>query len=93
MRSRFTAYARRDADYVLRTWHPTTRPATLELPDDVAWGGLQVVATSRGGVGDAVGTVHFRASYRTASGRDVLEEVSRFERLGGEWVYVAGEIR
>ena len=35
MRSRYSAYARRDADYILRTWHPTTRPRRLEFEPDL----------------------------------------------------------
>lgn len=27
MRSRYTAFALRDEDYLFRTWHPRTRPA------------------------------------------------------------------
>ena len=36
MRSRFTAFALGDADYLLRTWHPDTRPESLELDPDSA---------------------------------------------------------
>lgn len=93
MRSRFTAYALGDLDYVRRTWHPDTVPADLEIDDGVAWVGLQILATAGGRAGDAVGTVHFRAAYRAPSGRDVLEEVSRFERVAGQWRYRDGDIR
>lgn len=90
MRSRFTAYARGDVDHVLRTWHPRTRPADLVLDDDLAWVALQIVSATDGG---PVGTVHFRASYRSPTGRGVLEETSRFERVDGEWRYVDGDVR
>ena len=33
MRSRYCAYVRGNADYLLATWHPTTRPAQLTLGD------------------------------------------------------------
>lgn len=93
MRSRFTAYALRDARHLLRTWHPSSRPEELDLDGAVAWVGLQVVDATRGGEGDSTGTVHFRASYRSASDRGVLEEVSTFVRNAGVWFYVAGDTR
>ena len=34
MRSRFTAFSIKDAAYLLETWHPSTRPAEIDLDDD-----------------------------------------------------------
>ncbi len=87
MRSRYSAFVRREAGYLLATWHPRTRPADLDLDDDVAWTGLEVLATEAGGPGDATGVVEFVAHH--AGGR--LHERSRFERRAGRWVYVDGE--
>lgn len=40
-----------------------------------------------------IGVVEFRAHWSDASGRSgVMHEVSRFERRGGRWVYVDGEV-
>ena len=36
MRSRYSAFVVLDAGYLLRTWHPETRPASLELDPDHA---------------------------------------------------------
>ncbi|PFG20919.1 SEC-C motif-containing protein [Serinibacter salmoneus] len=92
MRSRFTAYALGDLAYVARTWHPSTRPADLSPDPDTTWVALQIVETTAGRESDDTGTVHFRASFRTPTGRDVLEEISRFTRQNGAWVYVDGDI-
>lgn len=92
MRSRFTGYAIGAMDYVARTWHPSTRPSDLSVDPKTTWVALQIVETAAGGERDDTGTVHFRASFRTPTGRNVLEEVSRFTRLNGAWVYVDGEI-
>ena len=86
MRSRYTAYARGDAAYVLATWHPTTRPADLRLDPALRWQGLEVVH-ARGGLLDVEGEVEFRA--RSSGG--VLAERSRFVRDGGRWTYLRGE--
>ena len=37
MRSRYTAYARRDGAYLSATWHPTTRRVDLGLDGKFAW--------------------------------------------------------
>lgn len=44
MRSRYTAYTLQREDYLLASWHPSTRPSTLGLAEDEAtkWLGLEV---------------------------------------------------
>jgi SEC-C motif-containing protein len=91
MRSRYTAYVRRDEAYLLRTWKTSHRPASLDL-DDTVWLGLEVLSTDAGGVDDARGTVEFVAYYDGVGGAvQALRESSRFARVAGAWVYVDGE--
>ncbi|MFD5339988.1 YchJ family protein [Streptomyces hawaiiensis] len=87
MRSRYCAFVKGDAGYLLRTWHPRTRPGTLELDPGTRWTGLEILGTGDGSAFHSTGTVEFRASYRGGS----LHERSGFERVDGAWVYVAGE--
>ncbi|MCK8436226.1 hypothetical protein G3I77_25370 [Streptomyces sp. D2-8] len=87
MRSRYCAFVKGDAGYLLRTWHPRTRPARLELDPGMRWTGLEILGASDGSAFHSTGTVEFRASYRGGS----LHERSRFERVDGAWVYVDGE--
>ena len=42
MRSRFSAFARGDAGYLLRSWHPSTRPTSLDLDDGLRAGLFQM---------------------------------------------------
>lgn len=90
MRSRFTAFATGDTAYLLRTWHPSTRPARLDLDPDVRWYRLDVLRTERGGLLDPAGTVEFSAYHRGPDGAGAQHEVSRFVREGGAWCYVDG---
>ena len=95
MRSRFCAFARRDAAYLIRTSDPLTR-AKLRARDFHAsfartWTRLEIVASAAGGPQDATGVVRFRAHYRTGDGDGVHEETSRFARSAGEWVYLDGK--
>ncbi|MFI0811743.1 YchJ family protein [Streptomyces echinatus] len=87
MRSRYSAFVRGDAAYLLRTWHPRTRPGRLDLDPRTKWTGLEILDTAEGSAFHPTGTVTFRASYRGSS----LHERSRFERVDGAWVYVDGE--
>jgi SEC-C motif-containing protein len=86
MRSRYAAYVVGDTDYVLRTWHPRTRPAQLDLREAPQWRGLTVLATADGREGDSIGEVEFTAEYHGG----VMHERSRFVRRAGRWVYVDG---
>lgn len=76
----------------MRTWHPTTRPAHLELDDDVTWYRLDVRTTSGGGPFDTRGTVEFEAFHLGPGGRGSLHEVSRFVRDADGWQYVDGVV-
>ncbi|RZS91522.1 SEC-C motif-containing protein [Motilibacter rhizosphaerae] len=93
MRSRFTAYARADVAHLLRTWHPTTRPARLVLDPDLAWERLVVLDVVPGGLFDDTGEVEFVATYRQGGRRGRLAERSRFTRVEGAWAYVDGDVR
>ncbi|GAA3532671.1 UPF0225 protein [Aeromicrobium flavum] len=92
MRSRFAAFQRADRDWLLRTWHPSTRPVDLDLSDNPRWRGLQVLDTEAGGPEDDQGVVEFRASYVTDGELGILHERSRFVREDGRWFYVDGDL-
>lgn len=91
MRSRYAAFVEGREDYLLETWDPETRPASLVLDPAQRWLGLTLRATEAGGPEDIEGRVEFVARSRVA-GRGVrLHERSRFRRIDGRWVYVDGE--
>ncbi len=90
MRSRFSAFAVRDEAYLLRTWHPTTRPAAVGLDPAVRWLGLEVLDSTDGGPFGGEGIVEFRARYAKAGRMGELHERSRFVRHHNAWTYVDG---
>ncbi|MDQ0828132.1 SEC-C motif-containing protein [Arthrobacter sp. B2I5] len=92
MRSRYSAFVLLDEDYLLRTHHPSTAPAGLDLDPAMQWRRLDILATSGGGPFDTAGTVEFKAYYRHGRERGVLHENSRFVREHGRWLYVDGDI-
>ncbi|MBS1905118.1 MAG: YchJ family protein [Actinobacteria bacterium] len=92
MRSRYTAFAIGAAAYLLRSWHPSTRPASVDIDPGVRWLRLDILAKAGGGPFDTEGIVEFEAIHRDAAGRGVLHERSRFVREGGRWLYVDGDV-
>lgn len=92
MRSRYTAYALGHEEYLLRTWHASTRPERLGLADTppVRWLGLVILKTSGGDRQDTDGLVEFVARYKPAGRAGRLHEISRFCKEDGRWYYIEG---
>ena len=89
MRSRYSAFVLHDTAYLQATWHPSTRPATVDLEPLPKWLGLAVRSHTRTGADRA--EVEFVARYRI-DGRAVrLHERSRFVCEHGRWYYVDGD--
>jgi SEC-C motif-containing protein len=91
MRSRYSAYVLRLADYLLATWHPNTRPPALDFEPGQRWLGLQVLRHTRHG--DDQATVAFIARSKVAGRAQQLAETSRFVRESGRWLYVDGDLQ
>jgi len=92
MRSRYTAFVLGLADYLLATWHPRTRPATLIIDEPgLKWLGLEVRRS--GMTGPLSAEVEFVARSKQAGRAHRLHELSRFECLDGRWYYVDGDLR
>lgn len=92
MRSRYSAFALGLEEYLLATWHASTRPAALNLKEgpQPKWIDLKVIASA---LQDADhGTVHFVARCRIGGKAERLEETSRFLRENGHWYYVDGDL-
>ncbi|HEY0562804.1 MAG TPA: YchJ family metal-binding protein [Methylophilus sp.] len=90
MRSRYCAYLLGLESYLLHTWHPNTRPDTLDLSSDIQtkWLGLTIVRTEQISATEAI--VEFVARYKVGGTKaERLHEVSRFEYLD-RWYYLDG---
>ncbi|MCU1406290.1 MAG: zinc-binding protein [Glaciihabitans sp.] len=90
MRSRYSAFVVGDADYLLATWDPRTRPAQLDLDRHTRWFGLDIVGRTGGGMLDSTGTVDFIAHFRSDGEVGAQRENSRFVRDGTRWLYLDG---
>lgn len=93
MRSRYSAYAMGNAQYLFRTWHTSTRPTLQSLkksgPQTLI--GLKIISTKAGGTDDTKGMVEFISSRYSPSLMGEIEqhaEKSLFARVKGNWVYI-----
>jgi SEC-C motif domain protein len=92
MRSRYCAYVLGDANYLLATWYPSTRPANLELANEPRprWLGLDV--KGHAAIDPDHATVDFVARYKINGRAFRMHEISRFLREDGRWYYLDGDI-
>jgi SEC-C motif-containing protein len=91
MRSRYTAYTLAQESYLLATWHPDTRPASLdfEAEPQPKWLGLLVNCHRQ--IDETHAEVEFVARYKVGGRAWRLQEKSCFVRAEGRWYYLDGE--
>jgi SEC-C motif-containing protein len=92
MRSRYSAFVLDQLDYLLATWHASTRPASL-APNEpgLRWLGLDVRRQRSLDADHA--EVEFVARSKLGGRAQRLHETSRFVREAGRWFYVDGDLR
>lgn len=89
MKSRYSAFVQKRADYLLKTWHESTRPCELDLSDPIKWLGLEILSSEES---DHEAHVAFVARGKI-SGRAFKQiEKSRFIKENDQWYYVDGEV-
>lgn len=92
MRSRYSAYVLKLDDYLLDTWHSSTRPTALHLSENTEqkWIGLSVKEHKITNSNNA--TVEFIARYKIGGAKaERLHEISHFVFESDRWFYVNGE--
>lgn len=97
MRSRYSAFALHNTEYLLKTHFPEFRSADeaqqlAKTFEQCEWIGLKIVAPLRP-VTPHQNEVEFVAFFRDGDGRlGQVHERSRFVQVKGEWFYTEGEI-
>ena len=92
MRSRYTAFALQDENYLRYSWHPDTCPQEIRLNKNTAWLGLTIKNTTAGKSDDDSGTVEFVARNKTNGKAQRIHENSRFVRVNNQWLYADGDL-
>jgi SEC-C motif domain protein len=86
VRSRYSAFVLDLRDYLLATWHPDHRPASIDPPEPgLRWLGLEVKRAAL--LGPDQGEVSFVARSKLGGRAHRLVERSGFVREGGRWFY------
>ncbi|WP_432321358.1 YchJ family protein [Yersinia enterocolitica] len=96
MRSRYSAYVKKNVDYLIATWHPDCnaeqwRDGIIQSFSNTTWQGLNVIAEMAGDQ-DNEAFVEFIARFKDANSTQVsaMHERSRFLRIKEHWYYIDG---
>ena len=94
MRSRYTAFAVGDIDYIFDTHDPDTvhqveRAGTESWSKQSEWLGLEILDAELGGPNDYTGTVEFIAKYKIRGTTINHREIATFRKQNGRWLFVA----
>lgn len=91
MRSRYSAYVLGLAEYLLASWHPSTRPAQLDFAGQATVKWLRLKLLSHTVIDAEHAEVEFIAKYIEGGAHRQLHERSHFLREGGRWFYLDGD--
>jgi SEC-C motif-containing protein len=92
MRSRYTAYVKREYNHLERSLSVEQRKDfsladAKQWAENSEWLGLAVLRTEKGGANDTEGLVEFSARFRSADQVHEHVEAAVFGREEGAWVY------
>jgi SEC-C motif domain protein len=97
MRSRYSAYATLNVEYIMRTTHPSTRKfldsnEILNWAKSRVWNKLEIVSTEKGTSKDVKGFVEFKAYFSDSTSElQFHHEHSIFVKELGKWFFVNGK--
>ena len=94
MRSRYTAFVIKNADYLIKTWHPSCHAADFRQEIEAGfantvWQGLTVFEAAPGRDANE-GYVSFVARFSEQNKPGAIIERSRFLKDSGQWYYIDG---
>ncbi|MBP9681839.1 MAG: YchJ family protein [Bacteriovorax sp.] len=95
MRSRYTAFAVGEMDYIYNTHHESTRKG-LDMDGVKSWAlnsewlGLEILGTDKGSEKDSEGQVEFRCKFNFNGKEQAHHELSTFTKENGQWFFVDG---
>lgn len=98
MRSRYTAFAVGEIDYISKTHHESTRK-DLDMEGVKSWAlnsewlGLEIREKSKGTEKDTEGQVEFKCKFTFNGSEQSHHELSTFKKENGEWFFVDGVMK
>jgi len=96
MRSRNSAYVKKEIGYILTSLHPDHRSGYDESrssawAESATWHGIKIMKTVEGGATESKGQVEFVVSYTENGLKQEHHEHSTFEKKDGTWFFVSGK--
>jgi SEC-C motif-containing protein len=98
MRSRYTAFAVGEMDYISKTHHESTRKE-LDMEGVKSWAtnskwlGLEIRNVEQGSEKDTEGKVEFKCKFLFNDSEQTHHELSTFKKEGKEWFFVDGVMK
>ena len=105
MRARYSAYAKREIDFIVASTHPKNKNFQADIAhwrkqidlncyDNFELTQCEIVDMSEVGPKDTTATVTFVANMiqRDSREKTAFQETSTFEKIGGVWMYLEGKI-
>jgi SEC-C motif-containing protein len=96
MRSHYSAYVRKEMEYILTSLHPDHRAdydekSSRAWAERAEWHGFEILDTAGGGLEDREGQVEFVVSYTENGIKQEHHELSTFQKVGGTWYFATGK--
>jgi SEC-C motif-containing protein len=96
MRSRYSAYVKKEMAYILTSLHPEHRAdydetSSRAWAESAQWHGISILNTVKGGPDDTEGEVEFSVSFTEKGMKQVHHERSSFKKEGGTWYFTTGK--
>lgn len=96
MRSRYSAYVKKEIPYILTSLHPDHRTdydenSSKAWAERAQWHGIKILSTVKGGPDDGEGQVEFSVSYTENGMKQEHHELSSFKKEKGTWFFTTGK--
>ena len=96
IRSRYSAYVKKEIDYIADTVHPEhrqddSRKTIKEWAESTQWHKLEIIECSQGGSEDIEGTVEFVADYTEKGKKKKHHELALFKKQEDKWYFFDGQ--
>ena len=92
MRSRYSAYVKKEIPFILTSLHPDHRAdydekSSRAWAESAQWHGIKILKTVKGGPQDTEGEVEFSVSYTEKGMKQEHHERSSFQKKGDNWYF------
>ena len=96
LRSRYTAFAKENIQYVKQTTHPRSleefdEESARNWSQSSYWEGLEILGSEGGGPDDDAAEIEFAATYIQEEEEKVHHEISHFKKEQGRWFFTDGK--